>query len=319
VRSSFLVLLVAVLAAVPPAGRLSPHDGPLSAPTRLYVEPRGAAVEQVRAFEAAGRAADAALIRRIADRPAAAWFADEAPGYAARARDLAVNAAAVGRLPVLVLYHIPHRDCAGQSAGGAASAEAYAAWVSALSKALAGRRAIVILEPDAVAQAVQGCLPAAPRYALLSNAIRTLSANPGLRIYLDAGNSAWITDTELMSRALKKAGIARADGFALNVANFETTKATIAYGSRLSKMLSRAHFIIDTSRNGNGPAAKGHHHWCNPPGRALGEPPTLTTGRPLVDAYLWVKRPGESDGACGNGAPPAGSWWPAYALALARG
>ena len=152
---------------------------------------------------------------------------------------------------------------------------------------------------------------------MLSNAIRTLSANPGLRIYLDAGNSAWITDTELMSRALRKAGIARAGGFALNVANFETTKATIAYGTRLSKMLDGAPFIIDTSRNGNGPAAKRHHHWCNPPGRALGEPPTLTTGRPLVDAYLWVKRPGESDGACGNGAPPAGSWWPAYALDLA--
>jgi endoglucanase len=36
-----------------------------------------------------------------------------------------------------------------------------------------------------------------------------------------------------------------------------------------------------------------------------------------VDAYLWVKRPGESDGACGNGAPKVGVWWPDYALDLA--
>lgn len=314
-----MAVVVAVVAALLPAARLSPHDGPRSAPTRLYADPRGPAVEQVEAYEAAGRTTDAALIRRIADRPAAAWFADEAPGYAERARYLAINAAAVGRLPVLVLYHVPGRDCSGQSAGGAASAGAYAAWVSSISQALSGRRAIVILEPDAVAQAVQGCLPAAPRYALLSNAIGVLSANPGVTVYLDAGNSAWITDTARMSRALKQAGIARADGFALNVANFETTEANIAYGVRLSKRLGGAHFVIDTSRNGNGPAAKGHHHWCNPPGRALGEPPTTSTGHLLVDAYLWVKRPGESDGACGRGAPPAGHWWPSYALALARG
>ena len=59
------------------------------------------------------------------------------------------------------------------------------------------------------------------------------------------------------------------------------------------------------------------NHWCNPPGRALGETPTTKTGNPRVDAYLWVKRPGESDGACGRGAPAAGQWWPQYALELA--
>jgi len=29
-----------------------------------------------------------------------------------------------------------------------------------------------------------------------------------------------------------------------------------------------------------------------------------------------VKRPGESDGDCGKGTPPAGHWWPDGALAL---
>jgi len=36
-----------------------------------------------------------------------------------------------------------------------------------------------------------------------------------------------------------------------------------------------------------------------------------------VDAFLWIKIPGESDGTC-QGCPPAGTWWPAYALGLAR-
>ncbi len=38
--------------------------------------------------------------------------------------------------------------------------------------------------------------------------------------------------------------------------------------------------------------------WCNPPARGLGLHPTAGTGVPLLDAYLWVKRPGQSDGTC---------------------
>jgi endoglucanase len=35
-----------------------------------------------------------------------------------------------------------------------------------------------------------------------------------------------------------------------------------------------------------------------------------------LDALLWVKLPGESDGAC-NGGPAAGQWWQEIALELA--
>ncbi|GFH79734.1 hypothetical protein Sgou_44040 [Streptomyces gougerotii] len=78
-------------------------------------------------------------------------------------------------------------------------------------------------------------------------------------------------------------------------------------------------FVVDTSRNGNGPFTDGDpaERWCNPPGRALGEAPTTRTGDDLVDAYLWIKRPGESDGEC-KGGPKAGQWWPEYALGLAK-
>ncbi|SCE59467.1 endoglucanase [Streptomyces sp. Termitarium-T10T-6] len=48
-----------------------------------------------------------------------------------------------------------------------------------------------------------------------------------------------------------------------------------------------------------------------------GTPPTTDTGDERLDAYLWIKRPGDSDGTC-RGGPPAGDWWPEYALGLAR-
>jgi endoglucanase len=288
----------------------------------LYVDPDGAAAQQLVAWQRAGRTADVATLRRLADQPTATWFADDRPGYAQRAGRLAAAATAAGRLPVLTLYNIPDRDCAGQSAGGAADAAAYRSWVRALAGALRGHQALVVLEPDAVAQAVQGCLDpgaAEERYDLLAEAVDALRASPGVLVYLDAGNPSWITSPGRMIAALRRSGVTRAAGFALNVANFETTADNIVYGTQLSALLGGAHFVVDTSRNGNGPARKGagDGHWCNPPGRALGAAPTTRTGVPLVDAYLWIKRPGESDGACGDGAPPAGEWWPEYALALA--
>ncbi|MFI5935591.1 glycoside hydrolase family 6 protein [Actinoplanes sp. NPDC051494] len=307
--------------SAPPAPTTTP---PAPRSKALYVDPTGAAAKQVKDYKAAGRAADAALIEKIANRPVATWFADSSPGGASRARTLVTNAGKAGKLPILTLYNIPHRDCSGQSAGGAASGDEYKSWISAMAGALKGRESLVVLEPDAVAQAVQGCLDEdrkSQRYDLLSYAVSTLKANAGTRVYLDAGNPTWITDTAQLAAALRLAGIEQGNGFTLNVANFETTQSNVTYGTALSGQLSGTKFVVDTSRNGNGPAAQGpqgNEHWCNPAGRKLGDLPTTGTGNDLVDAYLWIKRPGESDGACGNGAPAAGQWWADYALELAR-
>ena len=59
-------------------------------------------------------------------------------------------------------------------------------------------------------------------------------------------------------------------------------------------------FVIDSSRNGQGPWV-GNEDWCNPPDRGLGLRPTSNTGVPLIDAYPWVKIPAESDGSCTRG------------------
>jgi endoglucanase len=120
---------------------------------------------------------------------------------------------------------------------------------------------------------------------------------------------------------LQQAGIESAAGFALNTSNFQWTDDSVAYGVAISDAIGAeegTHFVVDTSRNGNGPLRGDRAQaWCNPPGRALGTPPTTDTGDPVVDAYLWIKRPGESDGQC-RGGPAAGQWWADYALGLAR-
>jgi endoglucanase len=92
------------------------------------------------------------------------------------------------------------------------------------------------------------------------------------------------------------------------------------YALELGSVQPVAHFVIDTSRNGNGAPTAGHgvNEWCNPPGRALGHAPTTHPGVAGVDAYLWIKYPGQSDGACRSGEPPAGTWWPSYAISLVR-
>ncbi|MEU4562835.1 glycoside hydrolase family 6 protein [Actinoplanes sp. NPDC023936] len=290
----------------------------------FYVEPDAPPAGQVAAWTAAGRVEEAAAMRRIAESPAAVWFADGAPGYAEKAHALVTAAAASGRVPVLVAYYVPQRDCGGHSGGGAPDAASYRGWIAGLAAAIRDSRAIVVLEPDAVTHVLQGCVngpDATERYALLAEAVAALKAGPGVRVYLDGGNPSWVRDVDRVAAGLVEAGVRQADGFSLNVANFETTEANVEYGTRISERLGGKRFVIDTSRNGNGPAAidgrDAEGHWCNPPGRALGPAPTMRTGQPLVDAYLWVKRPGESDGACRAGAPPAGQWWPEYALELA--
>lgn len=97
------------------------------------------------------------------------------------------------------------------------------------------------------------------------------------------------------------------------------------------------HFVVDTSRNGVGPwqptpeqlATEKVQDWCNPPARGLGARPTQDTGNTLIDARLWIKIPGESDGQCnrweplgspdpvrGMVDPAAGLWFPEMALEL---
>jgi len=308
-------------AASTPAGARAPTD-PLAG-VGLYVNPENQASVEIGQLQAHGDTQDANLLQRIAVQPVATWFTDKSPQLDAQVGTLTGAAATQHKLALIVAYAIPQRDCgAGFSSGGAAAPAAYLAWIGRLAAAIGSKGAIVILEPDAIPDVADGCLSASAartRVELLSQAVTILKGDRGVLVYIDAGNAGWIKPSRKLVAPLRAAGLARADGFALNVANFQTTAASVAYGDKLSRELHGAHFVIDTSRNGNGvdtnPADA--PAWCNPPGRALGHTPTTSTGMPRVDALLWIKPPGASDGSCRPGAPPAGQWWTQYALELA--
>ncbi|MFJ8791109.1 glycoside hydrolase family 6 protein [Streptomyces sp. NPDC102462] len=285
----------------------------------FWVNPDGTAARQVAAYEKDGKDAEADQIRKIAEQPTAEWIGPENPEQ--EARGFTEAAAESDRTALLVLYNIPHRDCGQYSQGGAADGDAYRAWIDGVARGIGDRAATVVLEPDAVLHLVNGCTPDEfheERYDLLKGAIGKLKSLKNTKVYLDAGNAGWGHPDQIFE-PLQWAGIDRADGFAVNVSNFYSTEDSLAYGKQLSAKVGGKHFVIDTSRNGNGPYTGGSpdERWCNPPGRALGEPPTTKTADPLADAYLWIKRPGESDGEC-KGGPKAGNWWPTYALNLAK-
>lgn len=297
------LLVIPVQAKVNPLADLS-----------FYVDPNSNAKQQVQEWKEP-RPDDADLIRLIAREPQAKWFGDwnDQPK---REVEAYVDAAETdGNIPILVLYNIPFRDCGSYSAGGAENAAAYRKFIDRVLAGIGDRTVVVIVEPDALAAV--SCLTQkqkTKRFELVDYAVHELKTKTSAVVYIDAGNANWISAAS-MAKRLKQSGISQADGFALNVSNFYTTKRSRLYGEALSSLVGDKHFVIDTSRNGQGPAAD--YAWCNPSGRGLGRAPTTDLAHSLVDALLWVKPPGESDGEC-NGGPAAGQWWAEYALELAQ-
>jgi endoglucanase len=262
----------------------------------------------------AANGASSPQLTAIANTPTAYWM-DNLSTPSVDAKYIA-DAQASGAMPILALYGIPHRDCGSFAAGGFGSGDAYKGWIDSVAADIGGGPAAVILEPDALAMA--DCLSAGQRqerFDLMRYAVDTLTRNPATAVYIDGGHSRWVSAEDMAGR-LNDVGVAKARGFSLNTANFFTTEEEMGYGDAISGMTGGSHYVIDTSRNGAGPTDD-TMYWCNPSGRALGAAPTTATGNGNVDAFLWVKRPGESDGSCGRGEPSAGTFVSQYAINLA--
>ncbi|KUL27827.1 glycoside hydrolase family 6 protein [Actinoplanes awajinensis] len=281
----------------------------------LYRDPDTAVARWVAANPNDSRTA---VIRtKVASQPASRWLSNFNLGTIGSEVSAYVGAAnAAGQIPALTAYGIPNRDCGGASAGGAPDLGTYQTWISAIANALGNRTVIVILEPDSIA--LQTCLSAseiAARDSALATAVRTLkNANPNAKVYLDAGHSTWNTAADQAGR-LVAAGVANADGFYTNVSNFNGTAAETAYGRAIISALNGRGVtgkrqVVDTSRNGG---ASGD--WCGDDNtdRRIGSYPTTATGDDNVDAFLWVKPPGEADGC----RYAAGSFQPDLAYSLA--
>lgn len=258
----------------------------------------------------------------IYDYQVGRWYGNWTPNPAGVVGDLVGQAKTAGELPLLVAYNIPGRDCGSYSSGGAGNSAGYRTWIQSFAQGIGNRPAIVVLEPDALAQV--DCLNAADQNARIADiayAVDLLKTQTGASVYIDGGNVGWKSAAE-MAGLLKRAGVANATGFSLNVSNFKLSAESAAYGDQIVGLLQQqgvagARYVIDTSRNGRGPANTGELSWCNPQGRGLGARPTTAPAAGTHnDAYLWIKTIGESDGECGRGEPAAGQWFPSYAQML---
>ncbi|MGU3410058.1 glycoside hydrolase family 6 protein [Microbacterium sp. M1A1_1b] len=267
------------------------------------------AAAALRATDPAG--ADAAAT--IARYPVATWLGEWTTGATLTKTIAAATAGAdaTGTTAVFVTYAIPDRDCGGYSAGGFDEAS-YDAWIDQVVRAVAGKRAAVVVEPDSLAMLSDSRCTAAlgqQRFRILSREVAAFTA-AGVPAYLDAGNSNWIRPA-LMAERLQAAGVRGGRGFFTNVANYYPTAREQAYAEQVSALTGGSHYVIDTSRNGTGWRGT----WCNAPGAGLGTSPRVAADGTGLDALLWVKTPGASDGTC-NGGPPAGTWWSAAAQGL---
>lgn len=258
----------------------------------------------------------AKVLDKIAQQPQALWVGDWNKDVKRYIEYIIGKTKADGAAPIFILYNVPGRDCGQHSKGGLKTGEEYRRWIRKVAKGAGQEKVVFVLEPDALGL-LDKCLTQEQqdeRLAIIWDAVKVLRQNPNAAVYLDAGHAHW-APADVMAERLKKAGIEDAMGFSLNTSNYVWDKENIEFGHKVSKLVGGAPFILDTSRNGNGQDEK--LEWCNPPGRHIGKLPTIETGDPLIQAYLWLKRPGESDGEC-NGGPKAGAFWLEQALELAK-
>ena len=319
---------LALLASACTAGQVSPEPTPerstkapvtiQNEPTSmifeggLYREKDSLAARAAKSLRDKGNDRAAAAADEIAQTPVAMWLGDQySVAKVKKVVSANVKAAeAEGTTPVFVLYAIPNRDCGDYSAGGW-SAEEYPIWTQAIADTLEGHRAAVLIEPDSLAMLSNCPDETDRRLPLIKKTVEQLKAAK-IPAYLDAGNSNWVQPDVIADR-LDKAGIEDARGFFTNVASFYGVDDERAFAEKVSALTGDSHYVIDVSRNGQG--WKGT--WCNPDGAGLGQQPHATDGTTGLDALLWVKTPGISDGNC-NGGPDAGVWFASYAERLVR-
>ncbi len=277
-------------------------------------------------------------------------------------------------LTVFVVYDLPNRDCSAKASTGelkvSENGEArykteFIDPIAAQFLAHPDQPIVVVLEPDSLANLATNlgnpkCRNSYDAYMLsVAYAISRLSL-PNVSIYLDAAHAGWLgwdnnrsRIVEIFKRVMKLAGgYHKVRGFATNVSNYNTLTGRdgkklepsnpcpdeISYVHRLGDTLTRhgvkhKKFIIDTGRNGKGGLRRRWGSWCNVKGAGLGERPGVTDDS-VVDAYFWIKPPGESDGvsdpkaarydaSCSSpdsaqGAPQAGEWFESYFIDLVR-
>jgi endoglucanase len=290
-------------------------------------------------YQRRGQAGNAGLLARIALQPQFKWFGrwnenDKGGTYgAARNYVERVQEEQPGAVPQIVVMRHQGKACHRRyTAGGPAEDARTMRWYDKFAAGIGDARVVIGFEPDSLG--TLDCLAVSRRKARLDTlryGVDVFSKLPNATIYLEAGASDWEPAARTAAQ-LNYIGIAKVRGFMLNVTHKDWTAANVKHGIEISRLTGGKHFIVNTSENGRGPV---HYRrwisrkdpkiwrrvnvWCHAQKRGLGPAPTTATLRSdLVDAYLYVNRPGYSAGSCNGGPLPIGSWWADRALDLAR-
>ncbi|KAJ0160724.1 Exoglucanase 2 [Colletotrichum tanaceti] len=267
-----------------------------------------------------------------------------------------------------VVYDLPDRDCAAAASngefsiadGGVAKYKEYIDAIRAMVIKYSDIRILLAIEPDSLANLVTNlnvpkCAGAQAAYLECTNYAVTQLNLPNVAMYLDAGHAGWLGWTanlgpaaQMYAKLFNDAGrpkslrglvtnVSNYNGWSLSSpppytqgnSNFDEKRYIEALAPLLSAQGWDAHFIVDQGRSGKQPTGQeAWGNWCNAVGTGFGPRPSTNTGSPLVDAFVWVKPGGESDGTsntsaarydhnCGKNdalkpAPEAGTWFQAY-------
>lgn len=295
--------------------------------------------QQYQRYVRRGDGGQAALIGRIALQPQFKWLGrwnenDKGGTYGA-ARNYVERVAEEqpGSVPQIVVMRHQGKACHGRyTAGGPVEDARTMRWYDHFAAGIGDARVVIGFEPDSLG--TLDCLAFSRRKARLDTlryGVDVLSQLPNATVYLEAGASDW-EPASRTAQQLRYIGIDKVRGFMLNVTHKDWTAANVKHGLEISRLTGGKHFVVNTSENGRGPV---HYRrwisrddpkiwrrvnvWCHAQKRGLGPAPTTATPWPdVVDAYLYVNRPGYSAGSCNGGPLPIGSWWADRALELAR-
>lgn len=290
-------------------------------------------------YKRRGQEGNARLLAKVALQPQFKWYGrwnenDKGGTYgAARNYVERVQKEQPGSVPQIVVMRHQGKACHKRyTAGGPAEDARTRRWYDQFAAGIGDARVVIGFEPDSLGTV--DCLAVSRRKARLDTlryGVDVFSKLPNATVYLEAGASDWEAATRT-AKQLNYIGIAKVRGFMLNVTHKDWTAANVKHGLAISRLTGGKHFIVNTSENGRGPV---HYRrwisrkdpkiwrrinvWCHAQKRGLGPAPTTDTLRPdVVDAYLYINRPGYSAGSCNGGPLPIGSWWADRALDLAR-
>ncbi|KAG8735884.1 hypothetical protein FRC11_002964, partial [Ceratobasidium sp. 423] len=276
---------------------------------------------EVARLQAAGKTELATKAAKVAEVSTFIWIADTASvstisGYLEAAQKVEQE---TGKKQIvqMVVYNLPDRDCAAKASDGElklsdGGEEKYEAYVKAVASEFAkfsGLSIAVALEPDSIGnlisnQNIAKCSNAAPAHKrLIGRAVALLQA-PNVHLYLDGAHAAWLgwpaniapaakLYGEILEAAKNASSNATVRGIATNVSNYNglgvrtaQSEDELAYVEALKPLLEEvgypAHFIIAAG---------------------FGARPTSDTPNPIVDAIVWVKPGGDSDGTTNTTSP----------------